>query len=87
METTSNMYHGELVVIDELDVVGRGHILVVDLKESGLVMDAWVDNIPIVKGDLFDYGGHTYEVAEVEAGANALDGKYKSVVGLIVNEL
>lgn len=87
METTSSMYHGELVVINELDIKGRGHIIVVDLKASGLVSDTWVSKIPIVDGDLFDYNGQTYEVAGIEAGANAFDGKYKSTVGLIVKKI
>jgi hypothetical protein len=87
METTSNMYHGELVVVNELNIVGRGHILVVDLQESGLVSDKWVSTLPIVKDDLFDYKNKIYEVVGIEAAANLLDGKHKSIVGLIVKEI
>lgn len=75
------------IIEGEHNIVGRGKVLVVDLKKNGLVNEQWITDCPIKVGESLAYNNKVYIIKGVGGFRNLFDGKIKSLVGLLVREL
>lgn len=71
---------------DATHVIGRGDIIVIDLKKNKITEEEWVGEIPIKKGDVLILPGpyKVYTVGKVETKKNLLNGYYNSTIGCVV---
>jgi hypothetical protein len=77
----------DLIVDDEFNIIGRGLVLVINIKRSKLTDDNWVSDVLIKTGDTLTYNNDTYVVKGVEIMVNLLDGKKSSRLGLVVKKI
>lgn len=75
-----------LNIMDKIDIMGRGKVLVVDLQKSGIVKNKLMHKCPIEKDDIINDGNNQYLVRGIEQSKVLMDfyENIKSVVGLQV---
>jgi hypothetical protein len=77
---------GDLVFNSAQIIVGKGLVLVLDLKLNEIVEFDYTNDIVVKIGDTFDYKQNKYEITGIEV-MSIFDNKKKSTIGLIVKKI
>ncbi|GAB3511752.1 hypothetical protein [Emticicia fontis] len=77
------------LIIEPITVTGRGLLFKIDLVESGIVADKWIEEIPIKIDDIIVYEGKEFLVRGVEVAGRLTDGprRTSSLIALVVREI
>jgi len=80
------MHWKDLKIKDEVHVVGRGLILVVNLKDNFLANEKSTETPTISVGDILTYKDKEYQIRGIEGFRNLFNGAASHLVGLLIKE-